>query len=292
MGCDSAQPVSAPSGVSRRREDSPGGAAPAGAKDPPGKIEPSTGGSSRRENSKRLRLEQLKRKGAEHSGNLEPGARTDDALQESTLGIRGSGSAPDATRQQLPPNGTHSGPTSGVQNPAAGLLDQSALAPSTRGGLFPNGALQAPRTPPSDPGQFWSPPEPPWPPETPQDVLAAFNYDMSVRHKEAVRPILVWSLNKTQSGQVRTVLGPYSPEQIRDMIRVLVYDWEAIREKWWQRPNTAYPTFDDLFRLHKDLCASIATGVASGVGQRGRHDTYARTFLRKRPEVDDVSMPF
>jgi hypothetical protein len=157
--------------------------------------------------------------------------------------------------------------------------------------LFDAGAM---RTVPDAPGEShsWLPPEPTWPPSVPLDYVQTFNYDVVQRYGEAVRPLLVHGLTGKEAGQITSTLGKYSHEQLRAMIRVLVYDWEAICELWWPYPRERYPLFRYLITLADRLCGAITAGIDGGTNSRGRHDSYARTFLKQAPAAEERNLPF
>ena len=63
------------------------------------------------------------------------------------------------------------------------------------------------------------------------------------------------------------------PDNVVEMIKILVWDWETVRKSCWPRqPNRPIPAFENLWRYAADLCSAIGTGMTTW---DSRTSTYA-----------------
>jgi hypothetical protein len=84
------------------------------------------------------------------------------------------------------------------------------------------------------------------------------------------------------------ILRKYTPDVVRDMIRLLVWDWEVARGVCFPfRPGIAYPDLDSLVQYHKELASRIETGFVYPSSQRGSLNTYRGLFIEKLERVAD-----
>jgi hypothetical protein len=96
-------------------------------------------------------------------------------------------------------------------------------------------------------------------------------------------------LTSKLSGQIdKAILQIYEPDVVRDMIRLLVWDWETARGVCFPyRPDQKYPDPLSLVQYVKELAPRIETGFSRDTAKRGGVNSYKDLFLDKKDLVND-----
>lgn len=166
--------------------------------------------------------------------------------------------------------------------------DPALVSGLRKGGTpFPEaqGAPQSDDLQKSDPGV-------PSPPITsPEDVLALLRDE--VREKWGQRATRQFPVELAPKGKLTrqiesAILRQYTPDVIRDMIRLVVWDWEVARGVCFPfRHDVPYPDLLALVQYHKELANRIDSGFSHVTGKRGSSNTYKDLFIDKRTRVAD-----
>lgn len=93
-----------------------------------------------------------------------------------------------------------------------------------------------------------------------------------------------------QGGQIKTLLEQHEFDDVEKMIRLAVWDWEAIKEEWkraWKSGSS--PTLDNLVSLRDDLVLHIGRGVTSS---QHRVSKYVQKFLGGKTKVGNLGGKF
>lgn len=122
--------------------------------------------------------------------------------------------------------------------------------------------------------------EPPtWPPRSSADVYKAWVYEISLKHPDArVSP----RSGAKENSIIKTLLGKYDADTLRDMIRVAVWDWSAIRETIdvWYTKDKEIPEVTAISKLAAQLATKLKSGVTSA---RRRVSEYRSRYVLKEP---------
>jgi len=97
------------------------------------------------------------------------------------------------------------------------------------------------------------------------------------------------SLTSKLTGQIdKTVIQKHKPDVVRDMIRLLVWDWETARGVCFPfRRDQKYPDPLSFVQYAKELASRIETGFSRDSAQRGGVNSYRDLFLEKKEREDD-----
>jgi len=138
-------------------------------------------------------------------------------------------------------------------------------------------------------GEPISPPVPPPPVETPEDVLELLRGVVEDKYGEDASRGLPMELTKVQKGKIRnTLLRKYTPDVILSMVRLLVWDWEQARSDCFPDRNSIHiPEIDALVQWAKPLAANISSGFCYTGARRGAPNSYHRLFIDCEEKVWD-----
>ncbi|MGE0713368.1 MAG: hypothetical protein AB7N76_35855 [Planctomycetota bacterium] len=109
-------------------------------------------------------------------------------------------------------------------------------------------------------------------------------YEEEIRSKEGPGAV-VPRMNGKVGGQAKSLIakfpGAEGREHIRALVRLVVWDWEAIREEIWRGcyAPCPRPRLQEILALSDLLVASLGTGVTTA---SHRVSAYAERFLRNR----------
>jgi len=137
----------------------------------------------------------------------------------------------------------------------------------------------------------------PPPIETAEAVLRLLVDEARARWGEKADRVFIRRLSAKQTSMVRkTLLAPYDPDQITDMIRLLVWDWELARihcRRWDNDPcqQKHMPSVDDLCFWHQKLVAHLGVGFPSTGAIRGRPESYHKRYIFEKPKPEPSDYP-
>lgn len=126
--------------------------------------------------------------------------------------------------------------------------------------------------------------------ETPEGVYARLRGEICDKWGERSLRTLPNQIPTVKlTNQVKSaILKTYEPDVIRDMIRVLVWDWEVARSECFPpRVGQQYPCLRSLVQYHASLVARIESGFDYPTSQRGAVNKYHSLFVRKQARVVD-----
>lgn len=210
---------------------------------------------------------EVERQGPPHDASRHSGKESDDERSEEERKQRPVDSALDDLEKQRDQD-RHEKAPGAVR---VRLKQRAPTSASFRppGGLTPGAGVEA--TTRSTP-----------PPETPAEVVGVLKAE--IRAAGLPSAGLPEGVNHAWRQQGKKLLASgYSPTQIRDMIRVLVWDWVAAREmvaKWSGDPirQMPYPDMNAVWRYRDQAAARIETGFVISASdnrdQRGRGSAY------------------
>lgn len=110
-------------------------------------------------------------------------------------------------------------------------------------------------------------------------LLQTLNAEIVKRLGDRVAPLLRVKLTPKERGLAKSVLSVYTGAQLLALVRLLVWDWEPVREELFPPcPQQQFPTMLDLGRWHNTLSTMIGRGYVSRNpifrGRRGYADRY------------------
>jgi hypothetical protein len=127
--------------------------------------------------------------------------------------------------------------------------------------------------------------------ETPEGVLALLRGEVEEKWGKRASRGFPFELAKKGkiSNQIRSaILRQYTPDVIRDMIRLLVWDWEVARGVCFPyRHDVPFPDLLSLVQYHKELANRVETGFAYPSSKRGSANTYKDLFIDRLERVAD-----
>jgi hypothetical protein len=126
-------------------------------------------------------------------------------------------------------------------------------------------------------------------PKHPIDLLNLMIDEVELKYGKRAAGTIGRTLNTEMRGKLRrAVLDKYDdPSLVIAMVRVLVWDWEVIRQECWPYTKANYPNIDRLAKHHAELAAATPTGFEWAGDLRGAVDTYANRYLRREDDDPD-----
>lgn len=114
-------------------------------------------------------------------------------------------------------------------------------------------------------------------------IFAELNSELRLRHGEQINAMLPATLSKKERGQFRNLIqNRFNSTQLTNMVRVLVWDWEEIRQIGFPRmPRQPYPNVNALVLYADLLVQHVLTGVPSADAARRGRSGYAERYLSK-----------
>lgn len=86
--------------------------------------------------------------------------------------------------------------------------------------------------------------------------------------------------------QLRLSILDYEPEDVVEMIKVLVWDWEAVRCNCFPfMKNRPIPTIENLWKYHHDLFSCIGIGMTDT--RESRVSNYKRKYVEDNKDESD-----
>jgi len=104
-------------------------------------------------------------------------------------------------------------------------------------------------------------------PETPMDIARYLSDEIKKKWPNAIIPD---QLSGKHQSQLKMMLQEYTPQNIREMIRLLVWDFETIKnDKAFFPPSShlEYPWLDQLYNYRFSLAPSIGKGITNGTSR-------------------------
>ena len=148
------------------------------------------------------------------------------------------------------------------------------------------------KTTPAVPSDNYEQAKPP-PPKTPDDLLELLRSEVVEKYGAGEAKKIPYELTGEETGKLRNIiLTKYDPDVVIDMIRVLVWDWEVVRNTWPPRPEDKLPKVSAIWVYHETLSSATGVGFPRTGSQRGGRNTYAARYLNKGgPSIQD-DLPF
>lgn len=129
-------------------------------------------------------------------------------------------------------------------------------------------------------------------PSNPSLILELLRHEIREKYGEAKVLGVDENLSGKEIGQLKHLLKKHAPEIVIDMIRVLVWDWEIVREKCFPRASTPIPSVQYLIWYRAELAGAITEGFEWSGQRRGATKTYRNRYLQSKTKSEIEIDPF
>jgi hypothetical protein len=125
--------------------------------------------------------------------------------------------------------------------------------------------------------------------KTPEDVLTMFADEIRSKYGDAAFDTIDLNLEIDARKKIEHgIIAKFKPHIVIGMIRVLVWDWEVIRETCWpHQPKVNYPRPEFLMVYRPAIASAVPTGFDYTGAIRGSHTSYAQRYLSDGKIIDD-----
>lgn len=130
-------------------------------------------------------------------------------------------------------------------------------------------------------------------PDTPQAILERLRTEIREKYGDREASGVDRALSGKEIGQLKTVLKKHDPQVILNMIRLLVWDWEVVREAHFPTAKgVSLPAIKHLIRYRTELASNIDYGYEWSGQQRGASKTYRNRYRAEDAITAEEFQPF